>query len=235
MNTQFVGKGAFGVVRKASNNTVIKTFESSQECFTEYSILILLKNGHDNIVKLIDSTPKTLVLEYCGKKNVMDCIETLQLATRRTRTNIIEQLLDGLRYIHSCDIAHSDIKDGNIVYDSVGDTYKYIDFGMSYVITPHTKNDTQCTSENDTVLSYGCEYYTSPSPKKSARGNDLWALGIVLLRWFTVEKRDCYDFFDNVERYYTKHSFKYTKNIAVSDLLRKLLEFDDKKRADYFV
>jgi serine/threonine protein kinase len=45
---------------------------------------------------------------------------------------IIFQIVNGLRFIHSNNIIHRDIKLENIIYNPKQNTCKIIDFGISY-------------------------------------------------------------------------------------------------------
>lgn len=137
-----------------------------------------------------------VVTEYIDGMDLLDFIRNVDISTDiKLVWDLIEQLVSGLTYIHSKNIAHRDIKLENIMVDTSGDTtkdkyvYKYIDFGLSCL-------DQKCSDPNDktvgTLLYAPPEkivnseigpYYLQTTLKNTLItefAHDVWSLGVVL-------------------------------------------------------
>lgn len=68
-----------------------------------------------------------LVMDYITTPNLLECGD---LAEDEIKL-IIQQLLDTLAYVHSCNICHRDIKPDNILFDREKKRITLIDFGIS--------------------------------------------------------------------------------------------------------
>ncbi|KAJ8951035.1 hypothetical protein NQ314_007735, partial [Rhamnusium bicolor] len=154
-----LGSGAFGVVSLWKNNT-------NEECI-EAGIL------KHNPTKL-----PLLPMEYCRKGNLRRVLSKpknicgLQEAEIRY---ILEDIGNGLQYLHNLKITHRDIKPDNIVLqhcDNRKDNtiYKIIDLGYAKEL-------------NDAVVSFvGTLHYLAPEIFQTERYNnsvDYWSMGIL--------------------------------------------------------
>lgn len=115
-------------------------------------IKILQELRHDNIVRLIevcrsamDKSPKSkfyFIFEFCDH----DLAGILRNPSVKFSLghikSIMQQLLDGLYYIHKNNIIHRDIKSANILITRNG-KLKLADFGLAKVITPPKRKRTK--------------------------------------------------------------------------------------------
>ena len=147
------------------------TYQEKRHIMMEISIL--KKINHGNIVQYIDSyigkTRILIVLEYCPDGNLHDHIKCGAITEQDAR-NIFIQIVDALKYLHSHDIFHRDIKPTNILLVDECKV-KLIDFGLA------TEN------KNMSSTMCGSPLYMAPEillSNKYTNTCDIWSLGVVL-------------------------------------------------------
>lgn len=190
----------------------------------EYDILNEIKGKHPNIVEMVDTYETDseiyLVLEYCaggelftaiqkrGQRGIgrVDVDNTNRLSDRPPiysepqAARITSQLLSALKFLHSRNIVHRDVKPENILLTSKDDdrgniTVKLSDFGLARrlhhrdgnveedkslapLLTPPVKGRSRAYSR------VGSDYYTAPEMTLSRRGYDtavdMYSLGVTL-------------------------------------------------------
>lgn len=93
--------------------------------------------------------------------------------------SFIYQILCGLKYIHSADVIHRDLKPGNILVTIQG-VLKICDFGLARGIHPKYFKQKATPITNYVAT----RWYRAPelmlSNKKYSKGVDLWAVGCIL-------------------------------------------------------
>ena len=90
--------------------------------------------------------------------------------SREDAARILREIADALRYVHSRDIVHNDIKPGNILYSRDKGAF-LCDFGM-------------VTEVNSKLAVGGTPYYIPPEfigLNKRGPPSDVWALGVTML------------------------------------------------------
>ncbi|XP_032824862.1 serine/threonine-protein kinase mos [Petromyzon marinus] len=94
---------------------------------------------HPNIARLLAASPRTLVLELAGPRSLQGLLyegddAPLPLATRLAYAR---DVAEALRFLHGRDIAHLDVKPGNVVLAPDG-ACKLCDFGCSRRLSGET-------------------------------------------------------------------------------------------------
>ena len=192
-----VGKGGMGTVFEAKlvdkdaedGKLALKICASdpSGRAVREADILKRLSVlDHDNIVKFLDSaldgSHLVIIMELIKGKSLEDWLEDRYRdggpgVTFADTQPIVRQLVQGMSAIHSQEIAHRDLKPGNLVFDEVTGMLVIVDFGLS---KQHNTNST-VTGANSQV---GTLLYMSPEQlrgdvKEISFATDVWAIGIV--------------------------------------------------------
>lgn len=109
--------------------------QNMQQFLNEYEILNSLK--HPNILKTYgiflngEGNPPSIILEHCAD-NMFDAIKDKKI-TKEKITFSIYQIAEGMKYIHSKNIIHKDLKPSNILICEDG-TIKISDFGISKLV-----------------------------------------------------------------------------------------------------
>ncbi|KAL8427383.1 hypothetical protein Efla_006414 [Eimeria flavescens] len=140
---QKLGKGAYGVVWKSYDrrtNEVValkKIFEAfhnatdAQRTFREIMFLQQLA-GHENIVRLINvlkaDNDRDIYLVFDFMETDLHAVIRAQILEAIHKQYIIYQLLRAIKYLHSGELLHRDMKPSNILLNSECQV-KVADFG----------------------------------------------------------------------------------------------------------
>ena len=254
--TEIIGIGSGtkiyrGLVKKSKKIISIKLFlKNNKKNKNNYNeIIISNKLKSNNIVNyygsIIDDKIECMIIEngqYGNLKDFKIKILKKKYLSESLLCYIAYQILNGLKYIHLCKIAHFDLKPENIIINEYMDV-KIIDFSVSLNYKKLIKNDIK---EIKTPFRGTC-FYMSPQVLKNETINindlnkiDLYSLGVVLYYLafnsmpFGLNKNDAkkYDIiyekitkdlkFDEESEYYYSSYF--------INFLKKLLEKDINKR-----
>ena len=201
---RIIGRGAFGSVYKALDEigTVYavkvlrvrgqKAAEAVAEATAEYSTLRQLH--HKNIVSVWDfvAGPKKceIAMSFWTQGSVAHQMLEFGALPPYTVRKYAIQVLDGLEYLHSCQILHRDLKPGNMLVDCMG-SVALTDFGLS---TSSLAMGEEAVVSDDAGGSRMMSIVGSPpyiSPHISCLGtystaSDLWAFGCSLLEMATA-------------------------------------------------
>ena len=236
-----IGHGAFGKVNiclhiLSGRIVAIKSIKKQNGIFSkkniQYEINLMKKlRGHKNIITLFEKFENNkyyfIVMENAIGGNLLQTIKKMTKLTETQSKNIFKQLIKTLKYIHSKNIVHRDIKPHNILLD-LNDNIKICDFGVGKEITKGNLLNETC----------GTPAYVSPEllsgkffdPFKS----DIWSCGVVLYFMLSgfVPFRGEND--KELHNNIIKGNFPSIDNISneCSDLLNKILEVDPNKRLD---
>lgn len=217
-------------VSRAGKYFIVKTTKDGSSAqmeliHREYELSIAL--NHPYIVSVFtfeETTPvgPGIVMEYIDGCTLTEFLE--QNPSRKLRRRVVEQLLDGVGYLHRKGIVHNDLKPENILVSKVDNTLKIIDFGLS---------------DSDAYFLYkglGCTpKYASPellAHKQTDCRSDIFSLGLLMKdilgkRYYAIICRACNKLpqkrFANVAQ--IQMAFSRRKNILPSIVLILLITF----------
>lgn len=107
---------------------------------------ILKKLDHPNIIKYFDFqltedlTGVDIILEFVSGGSLRSCLNKFGQFDEKLVQLYTQQILEGIRYIHSHSVIHRDIKAANILLNTDG-VIKLTDFGTSTKITTPDSED----------------------------------------------------------------------------------------------
>ncbi|EGW32651.1 mitogen-activated protein kinase [Spathaspora passalidarum NRRL Y-27907] len=197
-----LGKGSYGVVclaidakslnsgheHKIAIKKVTKIFNKDILLIRAIRELKFMKffRGHKNISTLID-----LDVVYVKPYDGLYCFQELaDLDLARVLysnvqfsefhiQNFMYQIMCGIKYIHSADVIHRDLKPGNILVTTQG-ILKICDFGLARGINPKYFKNRSATITNYVAT----RWYRAPelilSTKNYTKAVDIWAAGCIL-------------------------------------------------------
>uniref|UniRef100_A0A9J7XFP3 Mitogen-activated protein kinase kinase kinase 7 n=1 Tax=Cyprinus carpio carpio TaxID=630221 RepID=A0A9J7XFP3_CYPCA len=191
---EVVGRGAFGVVRKAKwkgRDVAIKTIESESERNAFFVELRQLSRvNHANIVKLYGSCsdPVCLVMEYAeggSLYNVLHGAEPLPHYTASHAMSWCLQCSQGVSYLHGMKpkaLIHRDLKPPNLLLVAGGTVLKICDFGTACDIQTHMTNNKGSAAWMAPEVFEGSNY---------SEKCDVFSWGIIL--WEVITRRKPFD------------------------------------------
>ncbi len=187
--TEKLGEGSYGSVYKAHGKKgarevvavkcVVKGQLSKSETdnlITEISLLKKLE--HEHIVHMVDfcwdANYIYIIMEYCGGGDLSRFIKSRTSLPEEVCKSFLRQLASALRFLHSRDIAHLDLKPSNILLTAgKKPVLKLADFGLAQ----------RLSSEETRSSVRGSYLYMAPEilfRRKYDARVDLWSVGIIL-------------------------------------------------------
>ncbi|CAD6190302.1 unnamed protein product [Caenorhabditis auriculariae] len=175
-----IGYGAFGVVWSVTDPRSGKRIALKKRCPTE--IRMLASFHHDNVLSLLDILQppnphffqELYVLTELMQSDLHKIIVSPQSLTIDHVKVFVYQILRGLKYLHSANILHRDIKPGNLLVNS-NCILKICDFGLARMWDPRERQN--MTHEVVT------QYYRAPELLMGARrytaAVDIWSVGCI--------------------------------------------------------
>ncbi|EGV98930.1 Obscurin [Cricetulus griseus] len=188
-----IGRGVFGFVKrvqhKGNKMSCAAKFiplrsKTRAQAYQERDILAAL--SHPLVTGLLDQfeTRKTLILilelysfsltkPSCSSEELLDRLFKKGVVTEAEVKVYIQQLVEGLHYLHSHGILHLDIKPPNILMvHPAREDIKICDFGFAQKITPSEPQYSK----------YGSPEFVSPEiieQSPVSEGSDIWAVGVI--------------------------------------------------------
>ncbi|CAK7307087.1 OBSCN [Vulpes lagopus] len=179
-----IGRGVFGFVKRAqhkgSQMSCAAKFiplrsRTRTQAYRERDILATL--SHPLVTGLLDQfeTRKTLilVLELCSSEELLDRLFKKSVVTEAEVKVYVQQLVEGLQYLHSHSVLHLDIKPPNILMvHPAREDIKICDFGFAQKITPGEPQYSK----------YGSPEFVSPEIIEQtpvSEASDIWSMGVI--------------------------------------------------------
>lgn len=233
ISTESIGRGMFSKVYYGYNKHTKQEIALKKILFDRLEnkvkdrivteINILQKVNHKNIIKLydykFDGEYVILIMEYCNGKNLKYWIDNKD-KTKTTFCTFIQNILEGMYYLHSNGIMHRDIKPENILIHN--GEIKLCDFGFSVIIKDQLQLfNTMC----------GTPLYMSPEIlflNKYNSSSEIWSLGILFYN--ILFNKHPFGSLQSIEHYRTKIKEKFIIEFNEEDLeykdefILKLLE-----------
>ncbi|KAJ3045281.1 Mitogen-activated protein kinase [Rhizophlyctis rosea] len=189
-----IGKGAYGTVWEASDNdtgqaVAIKKVGSRN--FTEQMLakralreLKLLRHldGNDNITGFLDADlndpvnfTELYLVEGLMEADLNQIIKSKQQLADQHYQYFVYQILRGLKWMHSANVIHRDLKPGNLLVNSDCEL-RICDFGLARGLTHEG-------AEFNNTEYVATRYYRAPevvlSPKHYSKALDIWSVGCI--------------------------------------------------------
>ncbi|KAF9987229.1 ATP binding [Mortierella antarctica] len=154
----------------------------------EREIDLLKQLHHERIVQYIGSDIEkghiNIFLEYVPGGSIATLLANYGPFSEILVRSFVKQILEGLDYLHECDIIHRDIKGANILVDNKG-CIKISDFGISKKVEDHLKSINLKSSRPSLQ---GSTFWMAPEVVKQIETTykaDIWSLGCLVVEMFT--------------------------------------------------
>lgn len=241
---EVLGSGQFGTVyggvhRKSGRSVAIKVidklrFPTKQEAQLKNEVSILQNLSHASVVNLegmFETPERIFVVMEKLRGDMLEMIlssEKGRLSERITKF-LITQILVALKYLHSKNIVHCDLKPENVLLSSDGDfpQVKLCDFGFARIIGEK--------SFRRSVV--GTPAYLAPEVLRNKgynRSLDMWSVGVIVYVSLSGtfpfnEDEDINDQIQNAAFMYPPKPWKEISSDAI-DLINNLLQVKQRKR-----
>ena len=235
-----IGRGAFGKVNIGLNIltgriVAIKSFNKKNISNEKAKKKILYETNlmrglyHPAVTKILETfeTDKymLIIMEYISGGNLQNFVKKRRKLCEKTAKILFRQLIQGIKYIHSKNIVHRDIKLENILLD-LNNIVKICDFGVGKITEKGHKLLDQC----------GTPVYMAP---EIIQGDgyegfpvDIWSAGVALYIMLSGNIPFNRDKTHDLQSAIINLPFKKIDDISdnANDLLKNILEKDPNKR-----
>ena len=218
----------FQVMDISSNREFVTKEMKSDQYFAKSEVLIHQKLNHPNVIQFFAARSEDDLVYIdmeLGDSCLYDALYIDKCLTNDICWQYFRDLIDGVEYLHSVDVAHQDIKPENLLIGSDG-RLKIANFGLASSIGRKTDDKWRGTPQ-----------FIAPEVMREERYRlepvDIWACGIVLaemlanrLPWESVE--------DSRYRQWKMNNKQYPFNLideSALDLIMLMLKEEPNDRA----
>ena len=193
-----LGQGAFGIVYQgidAKKNTIAaKRIDGNKHPrVLSQGFYRFLDLDHPNVMKILD-VEKTecivwMMMPFCEFGDLNGFYKTRDVL-HRANLDVMKQIIAGIKYLHSQDIVHRDIKPGNILVASdIPLVLQLADYDVSKCLDPEVETSLM-TSNVGTLAFKAPEFFqrTSPGRIEYHRNVDIYAAGLTFLAILQADK-----------------------------------------------
>ncbi|XP_061129209.1 striated muscle preferentially expressed protein kinase-like isoform X3 [Syngnathus typhle] len=178
-----IGRGTFSYVKRVTQKKGKKDFAAKftsargkRKALALREMELLSELDHERIVFFHDAFEKknlvVLITELCHEE-MLERISRRTTVTELEIRRCIQQVLEGLRYLHEKDIGHLDIKPENILMAAANsDQIRICDFG----------NAIRLESSEEHYSKYGTPEYVAPeivNQTPVSRATDIWPVAVI--------------------------------------------------------
>ena len=236
-----IGCGGFSTVylaksMKYNKEFAVKQVRPSQSVRLDSALSELrtiMSLTHPNIIQVydyfIENSNLYLVLEYCSGGSLQDMIDKSGVIPEDRLLQYLRGIVQSMAFLQSQNIAHHDIKPGNIFIDS-HDRVKFGDFGISINVHQDTENGLNHSNFDGSLQFMAPEVILKEAYDPFCA--DIWSLGITIyymlcgkLPWVKQSKEE-------LKMRIIEGDIKYPDTMKQSfvNLLKKMLVVDFKQR-----
>jgi serine/threonine protein kinase len=186
--------------------------------------------SHPNVIKFFSyfRSPSYLylVLEYCARGSVKDVLKRFGPISAGSLVSVALDLIRALEYCHSRNVAHRDIKPGNILIDEY-DHYKFADFGLATKLAERS-----LISEFGGSLAYMAPEVLEHRPFDPLPA-DIWSLGVTFFEMAVGRSPWMCEDTAELKSVIIRGKFTIPDNVdgRFADALRKMIVVDPTGRA----
>ncbi|XP_074281821.1 mitogen-activated protein kinase kinase 9-like [Silene latifolia] len=201
-NLAVIGAGAGGTVHKVVHKKTgvvyaLKTVTSAatdtttrRQIHREKEILRRVAGDSPFVVKCFGIFEKVdgdlgILMEYMDRGTLDSAVQSQGTFSENLLSNVAGQILEGLKYLHSCKIVHRDIKPANLLVKSgpTGWEVKIADFGVGRIMG---RTLDPCNSYVGTCAYMSPERFDPDTYGGNYNGyaGDIWSLGLTLMELY---------------------------------------------------
>ncbi|XP_078251886.1 striated muscle-specific serine/threonine-protein kinase-like, partial [Rhinoraja longicauda] len=179
-----IGRGAFSCVRQVTEKSSgavyaakLISFRATPRDRAVRELRVLSQLDHERVVYFHDAFEKknslTIVMELCPQEELLDRMAKKPTVQESEVRYFIQQILEGIRYLHQNNILHLDIKPDNILLAHPGsDTVRICDFGNALELTPDTPQFSRLGTPEYVAPEIIAQTPVSPA-------TDVWPVGVI--------------------------------------------------------
>ncbi|OHT03663.1 CAMK family protein kinase [Tritrichomonas foetus] len=239
---KMIGKGGFSSVYLISSTkfdfpfvakvTQMPNSESTEEEWknvdNEIKALILL--SHPHIIRLYDHFHDNnhfyMILEYCAGGSLQNEVSKNKGLSYDRFRYVSRQVVSALATCHKNNIAHHDLKLGNILLDEYG-RVKLADFGISVKMnSPTDLSDSYAGS-----IQYESPEILNKSPHDPFKA-DIWALGVLFAHMISGQSPWRCDTIGKLKKCISQAAYHLSRSVPqeIADIIKRMIVVEPDKR-----